>query len=70
MTSTLLRSIAVVACVLAVAGSGHAQTRTLVVGSSATYPPFAYETPSKEIVGYDVDMIKAIARRPGCRCGS
>jgi polar amino acid transport system substrate-binding protein len=63
MTSTLLRFIAVVACVLAVAGSGRAQTRTLVVGSSATYPPFAYETPSKEIVGYDVDMIKAIAQK-------
>ena len=65
MTSTLLRSIAVVACVLAAAGSSAAQTRTLVVGSSATYPPFAYETPSKEIVGYDVDMIKAIAQKTG-----
>ena len=64
MTSTLFRAIAVVACVLA-AAPGSAQTRTLVVGSSATYPPFAYETPSKEIVGYDVDMIKAIAQKTG-----
>jgi polar amino acid transport system substrate-binding protein len=39
--------------------------RTLVVGSTATYPPFAYETPGKEIEGFDVDIIKAVTRRSG-----
>ena len=47
------------------AGSAHAQARPIVVGSSATYPPFAYETPAKEIVGFDVDIIKAIAQKTG-----
>jgi polar amino acid transport system substrate-binding protein len=42
-----------------------AQSRPLVVGSSATYPPFAYETPAKEIVGFDVDIIRAIAGKRG-----
>lgn len=42
-----------------------AQSRPLVVGSSATYPPFAYETPSKEIVGFDVDVIRAVAQKAG-----
>lgn len=42
-----------------------AQTRELVVGSSATYRPFAYETPTKEIVGYDIDIIKAVAQKAG-----
>lgn len=42
-----------------------AQTRTLVVGSSATYPPFAYENPQKQIVGFDVDVITAIAKKAG-----
>lgn len=42
-----------------------AQGRELVVGSSATYRPFAYESPTKEIVGYDIDMIKAIAKNAG-----
>lgn len=42
-----------------------AQSRPLVVGSSATYPPFAYEAPAKEIVGFDVDIIKAIAQKTG-----
>ncbi len=45
--------------------TAQAQTRELVVGSSATYRPFAYESPTKEIVGYDVDMIKAIAQKAG-----
>ena len=43
----------------------HAQGKELVVGSSATYRPFAYENPTKEIVGYDIDMIKAIAQKSG-----
>ena len=51
-------------CVVAL-GTVHAQNKELIVGSSATYRPFAYESPSKEIVGYDVDMIKAIAQKAG-----
>jgi polar amino acid transport system substrate-binding protein len=51
---------------LALAALGaQAQNRELVVGSSATYRPFAYESPTKEIVGYDVDMIKAVAAKAG-----
>ena len=46
-------------------GSAGAQNKELIVGSSATYRPFAYETPSKEIVGYDVDVIKAVAQKAG-----
>ena len=37
-------------------GSAHAQNKELVVGSSATYRPFAYESPTKEIVGYDGEI--------------
>ena len=48
-------------------GSVQAQNKELIVGSSATYRPFAYETPSKEIVGYDVDIIKAVAQKAGLR---
>ena len=46
-------------------GNAQAQNKELIVGSSATYRPFAYETPSKEIVGYDVDIIKAVAQKAG-----
>ena len=61
-----LHKIAATAGLLTLAfGAAHAQTKELVVGSSATYRPFAYESPTKEIVGYDVDMIKAIAQKAG-----
>jgi polar amino acid transport system substrate-binding protein len=45
----------------------YAQDKELVVGSSATYRPFAFENPNKEIVGYDIDMIKAIAQKAGLK---
>ena len=62
----LLHKIAISASLLTLAfGSAQAQNKELVVGSSATYRPFAYESPSKEIVGYDVDIIKAIAQKAG-----
>lgn len=51
--------------VLGISLSASAQSRPLVVGSSATYPPFAYETPNKEIVGFDVDVIRAVAQQAG-----
>ena len=61
-----LQKIAATAGLLTlVASSAYAQNKELVVGSSATYRPFAYESPTKEIVGYDVDMIKAIAQKAG-----
>lgn len=44
-----------------------AQSRTLVVGTSATYPPFASENAQKQIVGFDVDVITALAQRAGVR---
>lgn len=62
----LLHKLAVSVSLLTLAlGSVQAQNKELVVGSSATYRPFAYESPSKEIVGYDVDIIKAIAQKAG-----
>ena len=62
----LLHKIAATAGMLTLTlASVHAQTKELVVGSSATYRPFAYENPAKEIVGYDVDIIKAVAQKAG-----
>lgn len=67
--ATRVRFIPLVAAVLvAAAGAMPASAqRTYVVGSSATYPPFAYENPQKQIVGFDVDVIAAVARKGGIR---
>jgi polar amino acid transport system substrate-binding protein len=61
---TTWRALAAAIAVLAAVPAG-AQNRTLVVGSSATYPPFAYETPARQIVGFDVDVIQAVAGKAG-----
>jgi len=46
----LLPTLAALAGLLSFAvGGAQAQSKELVVGSSATYRPFAYETPTKEI---------------------
>lgn len=64
----LLHKVAATAgLVLLALGSAQAQNKELVVGSSATYRPFAYESPTKEIVGYDVDIIQAVAQKAGLK---
>ena len=63
----ILKKLLCAAGLIAFAASAQAQSKELVVGSSATYRPFAYETPTKEIVGYDVDIIKAVAEKSGLK---
>lgn len=60
-----LASLALAALGLCASSLSVAEQREYVVGSSATYRPFAYENPSKEIVGYDVDIIKAVSQKAG-----
>ncbi|GKS84247.1 basic amino acid ABC transporter substrate-binding protein [Acidovorax sp. SUPP1855] len=43
--------------------AAHAQDRELTVASSATYAPFAFENKDKQIVGFDIDIINAIAKK-------
>ena len=35
------------------------------VGTGATYRPFEFQTPNKEIVGFDIDLMKEIAKAQG-----
>ena len=49
------------------AGGAHAQNRELVVASSATYAPFAFEYKEKQIVGFDIDIVNAIAKQQGMK---
>jgi len=52
-----------VAATMSVSSPAMAQNRELVVASSATYAPFAFENKDKQIVGFDVDIINAIAKQ-------
>lgn len=42
-----------------------APAKVYVVGTDAAYPPFESENPQKEIVGFDIDVVKAVAQKAG-----
>lgn len=46
-------------------GAAHATDQTYVVGAGGTYRPFEFETAKKELVGFDIDIIKAVANASG-----
>lgn len=37
--------------------------KTLIVGTSADFPPFSFRGPNDEITGFDIDIIKEVAKR-------
>lgn len=67
---TLLATIAPVSVGFALAmsvGSAHAQSSsTIVVGADTTFPPFETEKDGK-VTGFDIDMIRAIAKVEGLK---
>jgi polar amino acid transport system substrate-binding protein len=42
-----------------------APAKVYVVGTDAAYAPFESENPQKEIVGFDIDVVKAVAQKAG-----
>jgi polar amino acid transport system substrate-binding protein len=51
---------------LCLGGAAHAaDAPTYVVGAGGTYRPFEFENAKKELVGFDIDLIKAIAQASG-----
>ncbi|WP_224789003.1 transporter substrate-binding domain-containing protein, partial [Pandoraea terrae] len=57
-----MAAVTLVSVVAAVPASQAADAPTYVVGSGGTYRPFEFETAQKELVGFDIDVIKAIGR--------
>jgi polar amino acid transport system substrate-binding protein len=51
--------------VAAASAPAPAPAKVYVVGTDAAYAPFESETPQKEIVGFDIDVVKAVAQRAG-----
>ena len=47
------------------APTGAAPVKTLVVGTEATFPPFEMRDDKGEIVGFDIDLVKAISAKIG-----
>lgn len=61
MSFKQLLTVAASAMLVLISSGVAAQQREYIVGSGATYRPFEFETKDKEIVGFDIDLIKAIA---------
>ncbi|WP_211442544.1 basic amino acid ABC transporter substrate-binding protein [Collimonas humicola] len=47
------------------APAAGAAVKEYVVGTGATYAPFEYENEHKELVGFDIDVLKAVAEKEG-----
>jgi len=59
----MFKSFILAGCLLSsLATSAFAAQQTYVVGSGGTYRPFEYENNQKELEGFDIDIIKAIAK--------
>ena len=61
----IFAAAACAATVLACGPATAADPVTYTVGTGATYRPFEFQAPNKEIVGFDIDLVKAIAKEQG-----
>ena len=78
MKRTILTTIAVLAILFVLTACGGANKEmnkleeitkrgTIIAGTSADYPPFEFVNSAGEMVGFDVDMIKEIAKQMGVK---
>ncbi|MBP2646239.1 MAG: ABC-type transporter, periplasmic subunit family 3 [Firmicutes bacterium] len=62
--------LALLVLALAVSGCGQQTSqapKTIKIGTEATFPPFEFQDDkTKEYVGFDIDLVKAIAKQMGC----
>ncbi len=57
----MFKKLALISSLLAMLASA-AQAETYTVGSGGTYRPFEFENSQKQLEGFDIDIIKAIAK--------
>ena len=69
-TMQILKKLLCAAGLIAFAASAQAQNKELVVGSSATYRPFAYETRPRKSSATTSTSSRPWPRRPACRSRS
>ncbi|EIT85876.1 extracellular solute-binding protein [Fictibacillus macauensis ZFHKF-1] len=62
--ATLMVSALIVGVLAACGGKNDSNKKELTIGTEATYPPFSYrDTKTNEVVGFDVDVAKEVAKR-------
>ena len=63
--AAMTAALAGVSMTTVTASAAQTEVTTYTVGTGATYRPFEFQTPNKEIVGFDIDLMKAIAKAEG-----
>ena len=61
----LFAAAACAAALLTCGPASAADPVTYTVGTGATYRPFEFQAPNKDLVGFDLDLVKAIAKEQG-----
>ncbi|HVA38836.1 MAG TPA: transporter substrate-binding domain-containing protein [Candidatus Dormibacteraeota bacterium] len=67
VSAALLGSVAAPARAAGVLDALTSGQRTLVVGTDATFPPFEYTTAAGQKIGFDIDLVNALAKRIGIK---
>jgi ABC-type amino acid transport substrate-binding protein len=63
---TLVALLTALVLVLGLAGCGQGASEKLIVGTEPTFPPFEFQDEeTKEIIGFDIELIKEIAKEAG-----
>ena len=69
IAATLVATLALTSCAKKSAGDNSLQdlkrTGTLIMGLDDSFPPMGFRDKNNEIVGYDVDLAKEVAKRLG-----
>lgn len=65
LTKRLVLAAACFLTTFAAVPAAQAAEPTYTVGAGGTYRPFEFETPQKELVGFDIDVIKAVGKAGG-----
>ena len=63
----MLKKILFTLSMVFLATSAFAAEKTYLVGTDATWPPMEYIGPDKQIIGYEVDYVNAVAKEAGIK---
>jgi len=64
----IVRILAAAAAMSIAAGAAHAETKTVRIGTEGAYPPFNSVDTTGQLVGFDIDIAKALCEKMKVEC--
>ncbi|MBN1499425.1 MAG: basic amino acid ABC transporter substrate-binding protein [Spirochaetes bacterium] len=62
---SFIAALLLIAAITACSGKSSGSKNKLIIGTDATWPPMEYLNANKEIIGFDIDLMKAVAEAGG-----